>query len=65
MAGKKSVSSVSIDSVPLWRQLGVSSRLTAGRKAAIVRSARNGVRPNHLSPQKWAWHSLNPNGRSV
>ena len=36
--------------------------LTAGRKAAAVRRAKNGIKPNWLKPQQWAWNHLNPKG---
>jgi len=36
--------------------------LTAGRKAAAVRRAKQGIRPNWLKPQQWAWNHLNPHG---
>lgn len=36
--------------------------LTAGQKAAAVRRAKNGIKPNWLKPQQWAWNHLNPKG---
>lgn len=38
------------------------TELTAGQKAAVVRRAKQGVRPSWLTPQQWAWNHLNPNG---
>ena len=38
------------------------TRLSSVKKAAAVRAAKRGQRPNWLSPQQWAWNVLNPNG---
>ena len=42
--------------------LGCPANMTAGQKAAVVRRAKQGIKPNWLKPQQWAWNHLNPKG---
>ena len=45
-----------------WQKLGLSKRLSPGKKAAAVRKAKQGIKPDGMKPQVWAWSEFNPNG---
>ena len=45
-----------------WQKLGLSKRLSPGKKSATVRRAKQGIKPDGMKPQVWAWNELNPNG---
>jgi len=45
-----------------WELINCPSDWTPVDKAMAVKNAKNGIRPSHLSPQKWAWNIINPNG---
>lgn len=39
-----------------------STRRQAAKKAWVTIRAKQGIKPDGMSPQQWAWDERNPNG---
>lgn len=56
---RQRVSRGSLRQLPAWQLLGCPPHWSAAKKAVEVRKARQGLRPDFLSPAQWATSPLN------